>query len=107
MFWWLTGRWSRLSDRLRDDPHVAFVVDTCDLGRGQSLQVTAQGSARVVPLDRSPALRKLSKYLGSDTSTWPVDRFLVPLDDPNTALVCLRPARPPVLKDLSHGTLGT
>ncbi len=102
VFWWLTGRWSRLPERLRDEPRLALVVDTCDLSKGQILQVTVRGCARVVPLDKDIALRKLSKYLGPDTSTWPIDRFLAPLDDPATALVRLQPDRPPVLKDLSY-----
>ena len=30
-FWWLTGWWNALAQRLADDPVVALVVDTCDL----------------------------------------------------------------------------
>jgi nitroimidazol reductase NimA-like FMN-containing flavoprotein (pyridoxamine 5'-phosphate oxidase superfamily) len=102
MFWWLTGAWSRLPERLREEPRVALVVDTCDLASGEILQVSVRGTAALVPLDMSAALRKLSKYLGDDRRTWPRERFLAPLDDAATALVCLRPDRPPVLKDLSY-----
>jgi len=45
-FWWLTGSWSKLGGLLDVDPRVALVVDTCDLERGEVLQVTARGSAR-------------------------------------------------------------
>jgi len=42
-FWWLTGGWSNLERLLDRDPRVALVVDTCDLQRGEVLQVTARG----------------------------------------------------------------
>ncbi len=103
MFWWLTGAWSGLAERLREEPRVALVADTCDLALGEVLQVSVRGTAALVPLDRSLALRKLRKYLGSDRNTWPGERFLAPLDDPAIGLICLRPDRPPVLKDLSYG----
>jgi hypothetical protein len=103
MFWWLTGAWSRLPERLREQPRVALVADTCDLALGEVLQVSVRGTAALVPLDRSLAFRKLSKYLGYDRNTWPRERFLAPLDDPGTGLICLQPDRPPVLKDLSYG----
>jgi hypothetical protein len=103
MFWWLTGAWSRLPERLREEPRLALVIDTCNLASGEILQVGVRGTAALVPLDRGLALRKLSKYLGYDRSAWPRERFLAPLDDPGSALICLRPDRRPVLKDLSYG----
>jgi hypothetical protein len=99
-FWWLTGPWSALAQRLDDDPRVALVVDTCDLSTGRVLQVTVSGAADVVALNRDRAVRKLSRYLGADLLAWPA-RFRDPLDDPDTRMVRLRPKKSPVLKDLS------
>ena len=99
-FWWLTGSWSALAQRLADDPVVALVVDTCDLATGRVLQVAASGAAEVVPLDRDRAVRKLTRYLGGDLSKWPA-RFLEPLDHPDTRLIRLLPRRRPTLRDLS------
>jgi hypothetical protein len=48
-FWWLTGGWSNLAQLVERDPRVALVVDTCDLERGEVLQVTARGAAVVQP----------------------------------------------------------
>lgn len=102
VFWWLTGAWSRLPSRLQEDPRVALVVDTCDLATGQVMQVNVRGDAQVVALDKAVAIRKLSKYLGPDMNHWPHERFVAPLDDPDTSLVRLQPDRPPVLRDLSY-----
>lgn len=102
VFWWLTGTWSRLPARLQDNPRVALVVDTCDVASGQIMQVSVRGNAEVVALDRAVALRKLTKYLGSNMNHWPHERFVAPLDDPATALVRLEPDGPPVLRDLSY-----
>lgn len=99
-FWWLTGSWSALAQRLAGDPAVALVVDTCDLATGRVLQVVAAGVAEVVPLDRERAVRKLTRYLGGDLGSWPA-RFLEPLDDPETRLIRLLPRRRPKLRDLS------
>lgn len=99
-FWWLTGSWSALTQRLTDDPAVALVVDTCDLSTGRVLQVAAAGVAEVVPLDRGRAVRKLTRYLGGDLSKWPA-RFLEPLDDQETRLIRLVPQRRLTLRDLS------
>ena len=63
-FWWLTGAYARLERRLAEDPTVALVVDTCDLATGQVLSVTCRGTAEVVALDRSRAVRKLTRHLG-------------------------------------------
>jgi nitroimidazol reductase NimA-like FMN-containing flavoprotein (pyridoxamine 5'-phosphate oxidase superfamily) len=48
-FWWLTGSWSRLAERLRADPAVALVVDTCDVVTGSVRQVQARGDAEICP----------------------------------------------------------
>ena len=100
-FWWLTGAWSALAQRLAEDPTVALVIDTCDLATGTVLQVSVKGVAVVVPLERGRAVRKLARYLGDDPGKWPA-RFLEPLDDVETRLVRLRPHRPPRLRDLSY-----
>jgi len=39
-FWWLTGGWPKLGQLLERDPRVALVADTCDLWRGEVLQLT-------------------------------------------------------------------
>lgn len=101
-FWWLTGGWSALPQRLSHDPAVAIVVDTCDLSTGSVLQVTASGLAEVVPFDRERAVRKLVRYLGDDLGRWPA-RFLDTLDDPEARLIRLAPRRAPELRDLSYG----
>lgn len=75
-FWWLTGTWSRLPDRLRSDPQVALVVDTCDLATGRVRQVTASGAADLADYDAERARRKLRRYLGGDERRW--DRRFAP-----------------------------
>jgi nitroimidazol reductase NimA-like FMN-containing flavoprotein (pyridoxamine 5'-phosphate oxidase superfamily) len=100
-FWWLTGEWSRLEQSLARDPSVALVIDSCDLTTGEVLQVTVRGQPEIVAWQREIAVRKLSKYLGSDQSRWPQERFLLPLDQGSTRLVRLRPLSPPQLRDLS------
>ncbi len=100
-FWWLTGDWSRLVEILEQDRAVALVIDSCDLSTGEVLQVTAHGNAEIVPFQREIAVRKLSKYLGADQSRWPKERFQQLLDDANSLLVRLEPARPPALRELS------
>jgi Pyridoxamine 5'-phosphate oxidase len=56
-FWWLTGGWSRLGQLLERDPRVALVVDTCDLDRGEVLQVTARSRAELHPFEADRARR--------------------------------------------------
>jgi nitroimidazol reductase NimA-like FMN-containing flavoprotein (pyridoxamine 5'-phosphate oxidase superfamily) len=90
-FWWLTGSYSRLAEILSRDPHVALVVDTCDVTTGTVRIVSARGTAEVVPLDRARAARKLAKYLGADEAAWD-ERFREALDeDPSTRLVRMTP----------------
>ncbi|WP_253266146.1 pyridoxamine 5'-phosphate oxidase family protein [Streptomyces sp. 6-11-2] len=98
-FWWLTGSYSRMELILAKDPRVAIVVDTCDLSASEVLSVTCQGVADVVPLDRTRAVRKLTRYLGPE-NLWPV-RFSAPLDDPKTKMIRFVPDRPPRLRDRS------
>ena len=100
-FWWITGGWSDLERSVSADPRVALLIDTCDLDTGEILQVTAAGTAEVLPLSRDIAFRALARYLGPDPSSWPNERFLVPLYDPGTHLVRLQPDAPPVLQELS------
>lgn len=63
-FWWLTGGWSRLGQLFKRDPRVALVVDTCDLDRGEVLQVTARGRAELHPIPSRPTWRA-----GGDAAT--------------------------------------
>jgi nitroimidazol reductase NimA-like FMN-containing flavoprotein (pyridoxamine 5'-phosphate oxidase superfamily) len=69
-FWWITGAWSKLERILAADPHVAIVIDSCDLDTGEVKKVYARGTAEVVELDHDIARRKLSRYLGTDESKW-------------------------------------
>ncbi|MET0762307.1 MAG: pyridoxamine 5'-phosphate oxidase family protein [Thermoleophilaceae bacterium] len=69
-FWWLTGGWSRLGQLLERDPRVALVVDTCDLDRGEVLQVTARGSAELHPFEADRARCWGRRYLGPDERHW-------------------------------------
>jgi hypothetical protein len=69
-FWVLTGPWTRLYARVREDPRVALVVDVCDLGSGEVRQVIARGRAELVPFDVPRGRRKLTRYLGPDESRW-------------------------------------
>ncbi len=100
VLWWLTGSYSRLGEWLRADPRVQIVIDTCDLNTGEVRAVTLTGQAKIHPLDADLATRKLSKYLGPDSSQWPT-RFRGTLDDPTTRLISLTPKHPPRLRDLS------
>jgi len=90
-FWWLTGGWSKLGQLLAVDPRVALVVDTCDLERGEVLQVTAQGSAQLQPFDADRARRWGRRYLGPDERHWRRFRGGV-FDDPTTRFVRLEPS---------------
>lgn len=102
--WWLTGAWSRLAGRLRADPAVALVVDTCDVTTGLVRQVPASGDAEVVAFDANRARRKLKRYLGDDPGRWDQDRFgLVATGvagSDETGFVRLTPSRM-VARDLS------
>jgi hypothetical protein len=66
----LTGSWSRIPSLIERDPRAGLVVDTCDLGTGEVLQVVATGSAELRAYDAERGHRKLSRYLGDDESTW-------------------------------------
>lgn len=91
-FWWLTGRWSRLSESLNRNPRVALVVDTCELTTGRVLQVVARGDAEIVRFDPDRAHRKPARYLGPDTELWG-ERFTSgTFEDPGTRFVRLAPA---------------
>jgi hypothetical protein len=101
-FWWLTGGWSKLGALVARDPRVALVVDTCDLDRGEVLQVTARGTAEIRPFDPDRARRWGRRYLGPDERHWRRFRGDV-FDDPTTRFVVLEPT---VLRarDLSYRT---
>ncbi|MFD3696936.1 pyridoxamine 5'-phosphate oxidase family protein [Streptomyces sp. NPDC058646] len=98
-FWWLTGSYAKLGRMLEGDPRLALVVDTCEPAEGRVLSVTCTGTARVVPLDRARAVRKLTRYLGPQEG-WPA-RFADPLDLPTTEMIRFTPDRPPRLRDMS------
>jgi hypothetical protein len=93
-FWIITGPWTRLPSRVRDDPALALVVDECDLITGRVRQVIARGRAELLPFDIPRGRRKLTRYLGADETRWD-QRFRRYLhDDPaekGTTWLRLRP----------------
>ena len=99
-FWWITGAYAKLPERLARDPEVALVIDTCDLNTGSVLQVTATGQAEIVPMNPDRAMRKLMRYLGGNVGTWP-ERFRGALTDPGARLAKVVPRRPPKIVDQS------
>ena len=101
-FWWLTGSWSRLPNRLRRDPAVALVIDNWDASTGVVLQLLAWGRGEVVSFDADRARRKLTRYLGDEESRWDEERFVTgTFDEPSAAFVRLSPDRLRV-RDLSY-----
>jgi nitroimidazol reductase NimA-like FMN-containing flavoprotein (pyridoxamine 5'-phosphate oxidase superfamily) len=98
-FWWLTGSWSKLPAALAHDPRVALVVDSCDLTTGQTWQVSATGSAEVLPFDPALTYRKLIRYLGPNRHAWD-PRFGTYLSGADAAMARLVPERL-VARDLS------
>jgi nitroimidazol reductase NimA-like FMN-containing flavoprotein (pyridoxamine 5'-phosphate oxidase superfamily) len=98
-FWWLTGGWSRLGELLARDPRAALVVDSCDLESGEVLQVTARGTAAVLPFEAERARRWGTRYLGPDERHWRRFRCGV-FTDPTTRFVRLEPTSL-VARDLS------
>jgi hypothetical protein len=105
-FWWLTGSWARLPAILTEDPRVALVVDTCDLGSGVVRQVSASGDAELLPFDPDRARRKLVRYLGADEQAWD-PRFQIEALalDQATRFVRLSPQRL-IARDLSFRPAG-
>jgi nitroimidazol reductase NimA-like FMN-containing flavoprotein (pyridoxamine 5'-phosphate oxidase superfamily) len=99
-FWWLTGSWSSLDRDLKRDPRVELVVDTCDLGTGEVLQVRASGAAEIVPFDSDRAYRKLSRYVGQERERWPERIRRGAFEDPSAGFARLEPARL-IARDLS------
>jgi nitroimidazol reductase NimA-like FMN-containing flavoprotein (pyridoxamine 5'-phosphate oxidase superfamily) len=93
-FWWLTGSWSKLAQRLAKDSRIAIVVDINDLATGEVKKVYATGRATIVPLDADRTYRKLSKYLGGDKTKWD-PRFGTDgtENDPSGAMVRMQPER--------------
>ncbi|WP_103504048.1 pyridoxamine 5'-phosphate oxidase family protein, partial [Streptomyces sp. SM14] len=69
-FWVLTGPWTRLYQRVRENPRLALVVDDCDVRTGEVRQVIARGDAELLPFDIPRGRRKLTRYLGPDESGW-------------------------------------
>jgi nitroimidazol reductase NimA-like FMN-containing flavoprotein (pyridoxamine 5'-phosphate oxidase superfamily) len=69
-FWILTGPWATMLERVRRDPAIAIVVDTCDLDTGRVRQLIARGRAEVLPFDVPRGRRKLRRYLGPDETRW-------------------------------------
>lgn len=81
-FWILSGPWSRLPARVREEPRIAVTVDVCDLATGLVRQVIARGPAALEPFDVPRGRRKLVRYLGPDESAWDPRFRAYLLDDP-------------------------
>jgi hypothetical protein len=64
------------------------------------LQVRARGRAEIVPYDAERAMRKLSRYLGTDREKWEPRFQAGVVGDEATRFVRLEPARL-VARDLS------
>lgn len=106
-FWVLTGPWTRLFTRVRDDPRVAVVVDECDLATGRVRQVIARGRAALVPFDVPRGRRKLARYLGPDETRWDTRFVRYLYDDPGergTTWLRLAPSSLSA-KDLSYSVV--
>jgi nitroimidazol reductase NimA-like FMN-containing flavoprotein (pyridoxamine 5'-phosphate oxidase superfamily) len=96
--WWPVGTWSKLEQILDSDPHVAVVIDTCDLAAGKVLQVKMRESVAIEAADPARMHRLFTKYLGADRTSWD------PRFDPHEAglkMVRLRPERV-TARDLSY-----
>jgi hypothetical protein len=105
-FWILSGRWSRLPDRVRTAPRIALTVDVCDLGTGLVRQVIATGDAAVLPFDVPRGRRMLVRYLGMDEDRWDA-RFRAYLHE-NTETVWVRLAPSGLTaKDLTYQVSST
>jgi Pyridoxamine 5'-phosphate oxidase len=102
-FWWLTGGWSTLADDLARDARVDLVVDTCDLGSGEVLQLRAAGEVAIVAFDAERAARKLTRYLGPDRTSWDARFTTGTFDDPSARFARLAPGRL-AARDLSFET---
>ena len=101
-FWWLTGSWSRLPDRLTRDPLVMILIDTWEPDTGEVLQLIATGQASMRPFDADRARRKLARYLGPDESKWDYERFIQgTFENSSASFIRLHPERLSV-KDLSY-----
>jgi hypothetical protein len=72
-FWVFTGPWAKWFIRVRSDPSIALIVDTCDLETGEILQVIAHGRAQIQQWDADRCRRMLARYLGDDQEGWPED----------------------------------
>jgi len=105
-FWILSGPWSRLPSRVREEPRIALTVDVCDLATGLVRQVIARGRARIQPFDIPRGRRKLVRYLGPDESGWD-QRFRAYLRD-DCGAVWIRMAPDAVrARDLSYAVSST
>jgi len=72
-FWMFTGPWAKWLTRVRTEPSIALIVDTCDLETGEILQVIAHGQAEISDWDVARCHRMLARYLGDDETSWPED----------------------------------
>lgn len=70
-FWVFTGPWAKWFTRVHEDPSIALIVDTCDLGTGEILQVIAHGRVEIKDWDVERGRRLLARYVGEDEASWP------------------------------------
>ncbi|MDP3276393.1 MAG: pyridoxamine 5'-phosphate oxidase family protein [Deltaproteobacteria bacterium] len=89
--------------RIAREPRCAVSVIDFDPATGRVHHVGMRGRATVVAFDRDRALRKIERYLGTDRTRWPADRFT--LRAPTLALVRFDPETI-VLRDQSYALQG-
>jgi hypothetical protein len=68
-----------------------LVIDECDIDTGEVVHVRARGFGEIIAADRARAMRKFSRYLGLDQSTWD-PRFVLSLDLPSTRMCRFSPS---------------
>lgn len=90
-FYWLTDTSNVLHQKVQEGEKLVLVVDTCDVTTGEVIHVRARGFAEIIPVDRTRAMRKFARYLGSDQAKWD-PRFVPSLDLPTTRMCRLTPS---------------
>jgi hypothetical protein len=90
IFYWLTDTANVLHGAVERGERLVLVVDECDISTGEVIHVRARGFGEIIPVDRDRAMKKFSRYLGADQSTWD-PRFVPSLDLPSTRMCRFAP----------------
>lgn len=89
-FWVFSGPWARWFTRVRTEPRIALIVDTCDLATGEILQVIAHGRVEIKGWDLDRGRRMLTRYLGPDEARWPQEYRMYLATEPVEGLSWVR-----------------